>query len=157
VRRRELDVLTFHGSPLRQSNCVTRRKQADVYKLGRRDARAKGLYGFAHCCLELRRHLSTKTHFPARAQRSSSDCFCDLNFIALGFFMDIASVLRERFAPDGADMSQTNDFERLDEALRLAPAVSPNLFDQVLEHCARLSLRQAGRTTEIDGMIEAAA
>jgi hypothetical protein len=32
-----------------------------------------------------------------------------------------------------------------------------NLFDQVTEHCARLSLRQAGRTTEIDGMIEAAA
>jgi hypothetical protein len=71
--------------------------------------------------------------------------------------MDIASFLRERSAPDGAVLSQTNDFERLDEALRLAPAASPNLFDQVREHFARPSLRQAGRTTEIDGMIEAAA
>jgi hypothetical protein len=49
-----------------------------------------------------------------------------------------------------------HDFERLDEALRLTPALSPELFGRVAEHCTRLSsLRQSGKAIELDRMIEA--
>ena len=51
-----------------------------------------------------------------------------------------------------------DDFERLDEALRLTPALSSELFGRVTEHCTRLSsLRQSGKAIELDRMIEAGA
>jgi hypothetical protein len=50
------------------------------------------------------------------------------------------------------------DLERLDQALREAPALSADLFCDVTGHCARLpSLRQSGKTTKLDRMIEAGA
>jgi hypothetical protein len=51
-----------------------------------------------------------------------------------------------------------NDFERLDEALRVTPALSSELFGRVTEHCMRLSsLRQSGKAIELDRAIEAGA
>src|ERR1700738_5136820 len=55
--------------------------------------------------------------------------------------------------------AQIGDFERLDNALRLAPAPAPELFHKVAE-CAgqRISLlRQSGKTARIDRLIEARA
>jgi|SRR5271169_3167542 len=54
---------------------------------------------------------------------------------------------------------QIGDFERLDDALRLAPAATPELFHKVAE-CAgqRISLlRQSGKAAPIDRLIEAGA
>jgi hypothetical protein len=49
-------------------------------------------------------------------------------------------------------------FERLDDALRLAPALSCDLFHQAIQGCARLaSLQQSGRAVGIDRLIEAGA
>ena len=47
-------------------------------------------------------------------------------------------------------------FARLDEQLRLAPAVSVNLLQQVTEACPRLpSAQQSKQATDIDRFIEA--
>jgi hypothetical protein len=52
--------------------------------------------------------------------------------------------------------AQTHDPEQLDEALRLAPTLTPALFHSVMRNAgARLwSLRQAGKATRIDRLIE---
>ena len=50
------------------------------------------------------------------------------------------------------------DLDRLDEALRQAPALWADLFWDVTEHCTRLSsLRQSGKATALDDMIGAGA
>ena len=60
---------------------------------------------------------------------------------------------------NGRTMRNTEyDFERLDEALRLTPSLSSEAFQQVIKHCTRLSsLRQAGKATKLDRLIEAGA
>jgi hypothetical protein len=52
--------------------------------------------------------------------------------------------------------AQPHDPEQLDEALRLAPALTPALFRSVMQNAgARLwSLRQAGKAARIDCLIE---
>jgi hypothetical protein len=51
------------------------------------------------------------------------------------------------------------DFAQLDDELRLAPALGPELFRKLLAHAgARISLlRQSGRAVRIEGLIEAGA
>jgi hypothetical protein len=50
------------------------------------------------------------------------------------------------------------DFEELDAALQLAPALSGRLFRKVLQGCTRLeSLRQLGRVAALDELVEAGA
>jgi len=50
------------------------------------------------------------------------------------------------------------DFERLDVALRSAPALSSRLLRDVTEGCTRLaSLRQSGRAAALDRLVEAGA
>lgn len=50
------------------------------------------------------------------------------------------------------------DLDRLDEALRQAPALSADLFCDITKRCTRLSsLRQSGKATKLDRMIEAGA
>ena len=58
---------------------------------------------------------------------------------------------------NGRKMRNTeHDFGRLDEALRLTPSQSSEAFWHVIEHCTRLpSLRQAGKATKLDHLIEA--
>jgi hypothetical protein len=55
--------------------------------------------------------------------------------------------------------AQTHDPEQLDEALRLAPTLTPALFHSVMRNAgARLwSLRQAGKAARIDRLIESRA
>jgi hypothetical protein len=56
------------------------------------------------------------------------------------------------------DAVQTVDFELLDDALRLAPALFPQLFRKITEGCTRLaSLRQSGKAAGLDRLIEAGA
>jgi hypothetical protein len=56
------------------------------------------------------------------------------------------------------DAAQTVDLELLDDALRLAPALFPQLFRKITEDCTRLaSLRQSGKAAGLDRLIEASA
>jgi hypothetical protein len=57
----------------------------------------------------------------------------------------------------GAD--QAVDFDRLDDELRRAPALAPELFRKVIERggARLLLLRQAGKTVRIDRLVEAGA
>lgn len=57
----------------------------------------------------------------------------------------------------GAD--QAVDLDRLDDELRLAPALAPELLRKVMESAGArlLSLRQSGKAARLDGLIEAGA
>jgi hypothetical protein len=54
--------------------------------------------------------------------------------------------------------AQTVDLVRLDDALRLAPELSPDLFRKITRGCTRLSLLlQSGKTAGIDRLIDVGA
>jgi hypothetical protein len=54
--------------------------------------------------------------------------------------------------------AQIIDLEQLDEALRLAPALSLRLFREIMERCTRLASLQRSRTpARLDRLIEAGA
>jgi hypothetical protein len=54
--------------------------------------------------------------------------------------------------------AQIGDLERLDDALRVAPAPSCDLFRRTIQACARPSSpRQSGKISRIDRLIEAGA